>query len=112
MTKPERMDGLQPTPDISDAPDWLFIAKIVMFLHQAVEQRLLRGAPHLLELERLQSAHASSIGVLSISTGSGRPLCQRIMPHVTDRRKRDLAGSLQHQQHAAAHHVTANAPFA
>jgi hypothetical protein len=46
-----------------------------MLLHQAVEQRLLRSAPHRLELERLQFAqriNASSIGVVSISTGCGR----------------------------------------
>jgi len=61
-------------------PDWLFIAKIVMFLHQAVEQRLLRGAPHLLELERLQSAQRvfdrSLIDQHRFGPG---PLCQRIM---------------------------------
>jgi hypothetical protein len=31
----------------------LLVAEIMMLLHQAVEQRLLRGAPHLLELDRL-----------------------------------------------------------
>src|ERR1035437_2151894 len=29
----------------------LLIAKVVMFLHQAVKQRLMRGAPHLLRSE-------------------------------------------------------------
>ena len=36
-------------------------------------------------------------------------VCQRIMPHVTNRWQRDLAGSLQHQQHATAHHVAQRA---
>ena len=91
-------------------PDRLFIAKIVMFLHQAVEQRLLSGSPHLLELERLQFAQRIFDGSL-IDQHRFRPgsLCQRVMPHITDRRQRDLTGSLQHQQHAAAHHVTQRA---
>ena len=65
----------------------LLIAKVVMFLHQAVEQRFLRGAPHLLELERLQFAQRifdlSLIDQHRLRPGSVR---QRIMPHVTDRR--------------------------
>ena len=35
-----------------------------MFLHQAIEQRFLRGSPHLLELERLQFAQAIFDGCL------------------------------------------------
>ena len=34
---------------------------------------------------------------------------QRIMPHVTHRRQRDLAHAIQHQQHPAAHDVTQSA---
>jgi hypothetical protein len=32
----------------------LLVAEIVMLLHQAVKQRLFRGAPNLLELQRLE----------------------------------------------------------
>jgi hypothetical protein len=84
----------------------LLVAEIVMFLHQAVEQRLLRGSSHRLELEWLQFAQRIFDGSLidqhRLRPGSVR---QRIMPHVTDRRQRDLAGPLQHQQHPTAHHV-------
>ena len=31
------------------------------------------------------------------------------MPHIADRRQRDLAGSLQHQQQAPAHHIAQGA---
>ena len=88
----------------------LLVAKIMMFLHQAVEQRLLRGAPHRLELERLQFAQSifdrSLIDQHRLRPGSVR---QRIMPHITDRRQRDLARPLQHQQQAPAHHVAQGA---
>jgi hypothetical protein len=88
----------------------LFIAKIVMFLHQTVEQRLLRGAAHLLELERLKFVQRIFDGSL-IDQHRFRPgsLGQRIMPHITDRRQRDLPSPLQHQQHAAAYHVAQRA---
>src|SRR5260370_458989 len=32
-------------------------------------------------------------------------VCQRVMPHVTHRRQLNLAGTVQHEQQAAAHHV-------
>ena len=85
----------------------LLVAEIVMLLHQAVEQRLVGGAPNLLELQRAQFASVSaSIGV-GVNQHRRRPcaLGQWIMPHVIHRRQGDLASALQHQQQAAAHHV-------
>ncbi len=81
-----------------------------MFLHQAVEQRLLRSAPHLLELQRLQFAQPifDGSGVDQHRPRTGTP-GQRIMAHVTHRRQLDLPGPLQHQQHASAHHVAQRA---
>ena len=37
----------------------LFVAQVVMLLHQAVEQRLIRAAPHLHELQRLDLAQTA-----------------------------------------------------
>src|SRR5580698_8866941 len=34
--------------------DRLFVAQVMMFFHQAIEQRLVRGTPHLLKLQWLQ----------------------------------------------------------
>src|ERR1039458_3255811 len=88
----------------------LLVTKIVMLLHQAVEQRLLRAATHLLEFERLKFVQRIFDGTL-IDQHRLRPgsVCQRIMPHVTNGRQRDLTGPLQHQQHAAAYHVAQRA---
>ena len=67
-------------------------------------------APHRFELQRLEVAQAAfdggGIDWRHLRLGS---VCQRIMPHVTHRRQRDLASPIQHQQHAAAHHVAQRA---
>ena len=88
----------------------LFIAKIVMLLHQAVEQRLLRVRRTCSNSSGCSLRNAIFDGSL-IDQHRLRPgsVCQRIMPHITDRRQRDLPGPLQHQQHAAAYHVAQRA---
>ena len=87
-----------------------------MLLHQvSVEQRPLRGAPHLPSNSSGCSLHNGSLmGVLSIaSTGSDEPAWTadygaRNSPAATC----DLPGPLQHQQQATAHHILQQAPFA
>ena len=54
-----------------------------MLLHQAVEQRFVGGAPHLLNLNRAEVLQLASIGVWSNSTGCRpRALRQWIVPTV------------------------------
>src|SRR5208282_407621 len=43
-------------------PDWLPVAEVMMLLDQAVEQSLLGGAPHLLQLDRLELAQGAVDG--------------------------------------------------
>ena len=81
-----------------------------MFFHQAVEQRLIGSAPHLLELDR---ADVLQLGfdrrLVQQDRRRARALRQRVVPLVGDWRQCDLAGTLQHQQQAAAHHVAQRA---
>ena len=44
--------ALRPDQILQVLPDRLFIAEVMMLLHQAVEQRLVGRSPHLLELDR------------------------------------------------------------
>ena len=81
-----------------------------MFLQQAVPQRLFPGATNQFELQRLEVAQTAfdgcGIDPRRLRSGS---VGQRVMPHVTHRRQLDLAGTVQHQQQAAAHHVAQRA---
>jgi hypothetical protein len=83
---------------------------VIEVLTEGLPGRADVAAEILIELERLKFAQRtfdlSLIDQHRLRSGSMR---QRIMPHVTDRRQRDLAGPFQHQQHAAAHHVTQRA---
>jgi hypothetical protein len=65
----------------------LLVAKIVMLLHRAVEHPLLRRAPYLLHLQRLQVAQPilerSSVDQYRFRTGPSR---KPIMAYIADRR--------------------------
>jgi hypothetical protein len=84
----------------------LLVAEVVMLFHQAVEQRLISSAPHLLEFDR---ADVVQLGfdrrLVQQDWRRARALRQWVVTFVGDRRQCDLTGSLQHQQEAAAHHV-------
>ena len=99
-------DGDDPAErEVRSLADRLFIAQIMMFFHQAVEQRLVGGAPHLLKLQRLEVPQAIRYGRgVQQHRCRARSFRQRIMPHVSHWRQRDLAGPLQHQEQATAHH--------
>jgi hypothetical protein len=88
----------------------LLVAEIMMFLQQTVPQRFFPGAPHQLELQRLEVAQTvlNGRGINPHRLWPG-PVGQRVMPHITHRRQLDLAGTFQHQQQAAAHHVAQRA---
>ena len=77
-----------------------------MLFHQAVEQRLIGSAPHLLELDR---ADVLQLGfdrrLVQQDWRRPRALRQWVVTLVGDWRQCDLTGTLQHQQQAAAHHV-------
>ena len=55
-TPDRRSAGPAPTPDTSGARPPAARSQVVMLLHQAVEQRLVGRAPHLLNLDRTQRA--------------------------------------------------------
>jgi len=77
-----------------------------MFLHQAVEERLVGGTPHLFELKWLEIPQpVFDRHLVYLDQGRAASMRQRIMPSVTHWRQRDLTGPFQHQQHAPAHHV-------
>ncbi len=88
----------------------LFVTQIVMLFHQAVEQRLIPAAAHLSELDGLDLVETTldRRRVDRHRRGSRSP-CQRIVRHALHRRQLDLAGAVQHQQHAATHHIAQGA---
>ena len=77
-----------------------------MFLQQTVPQRLFLGATNQFELQWLEVAQTAfdgrGIDPCRLRSGS---VGQRVMPHVTHWRQLDLAGTVQHEQQAAAHHI-------
>src|SRR6476646_6311576 len=48
--------ALRPHQVLQVFAHWLLVAEIMVLFHQAVKQRLLGGAPNLLELQRLEMA--------------------------------------------------------
>ena len=85
----------------------LLIAKIVMVLHQAVEQRLVGRPSDLLQLRSAGCrSSAQSSGVVSISIGCGRSRRARgLGGRKRIRGQLDLPGAVQHQQQATADHI-------
>src|SRR5262249_59405612 len=64
--------ALRPYEVFQVLADRLFVAQVMMFFHQAVEQRLVAGAPHLLKRQWLESPKRSVMGVVSTTIGAGR----------------------------------------
>src|SRR6185369_7206913 len=84
--------ALRPYQVLQVLAHWLFVAQVVMLLHQAVEQGLIGGATHLLELDGLEISQSAGYGrSIHPNWRRSRSVGQRVVPNVTHRRKHDLA---------------------
>src|SRR5206468_11359031 len=86
---------------------WLLIPEVVILFDEAVKQRLLWAAPHLLHFQRQPQAQRSAYGPrISHYRFGPPPVCQRISRRAAAYRGQlDLAGAIQLQQQATANHV-------
>ena len=88
----------------------LLIAEIVILLHQAVEQRLFRRAPHLHKFKRSETAKRSANRTVIGDHRLG-PLHAPLIDSAPafHRRQLDLPRTVKHQQESAAYHVAQRA---
>ena len=87
--------------------DRLLVPQVMVGFHQAVEQRLIRGAPHELDFNRAQrlKRHGQRRGVDQDRLWPGTPRPALPSDLTAHGRQLDLARPLQLQQQAAAYHV-------
>src|SRR3984893_18460010 len=91
-------------------PNWLFVLQVMMLLHQTVEQRLVAGSSHLLQLDGLELFERSGDRrhVDEHRCGSGAP-DKGVECLEADGWQFDLAGPVEHEQSATAHHIAQSA---
>src|SRR5260370_36312617 len=70
---------------------WLFVAQIVILLHQAIGPRLMGAASYLLELDGLEISQSAGYGrTIYPSRCRSRSVGQRIVANITHRRHHNL----------------------